>query len=166
MTGEGVHSIGKMIMTEENSCTWRKICPSDTLSTINPTYTGLGSNPGPRGGKPSILTLSSYPHRHPSKPALFRLSYTSLSLIYDIFHTLHMHCQYHLPWLDQYHKLAWNWKKKLRNGRKISVLVAYSKVPSQHYAEETAKNHSQVTRVANVMLATNNTVVIHQCYHQ
>jgi hypothetical protein len=33
-------------------------CPSATLSTTNPTWPDLGSNPGRRGGKPSTNRLS------------------------------------------------------------------------------------------------------------
>jgi hypothetical protein len=33
-------------------------CPNDTLSTTNPTWPGLGSNPGHRGGKPATNHLS------------------------------------------------------------------------------------------------------------
>jgi hypothetical protein len=33
---------------------WEKTCPSTTLSTTNPTWPDLGSNPGRRGGKPAI----------------------------------------------------------------------------------------------------------------
>jgi hypothetical protein len=33
----------------ENRSTRRKTCPSATLSTTNPTWTGPGSNPGLRG---------------------------------------------------------------------------------------------------------------------
>jgi hypothetical protein len=35
-----------------------KICPSATLSTTNPTWPDLGSNPGRRGGKPATNSLS------------------------------------------------------------------------------------------------------------
>jgi hypothetical protein len=33
-----------MILTGEQRRTWRKICPCVTLSTTNPTWTGLGAN--------------------------------------------------------------------------------------------------------------------------
>jgi hypothetical protein len=39
-------------VTGDNSRFCRKTRFSATLSTINPTFTGLGSNPGPRGEKP------------------------------------------------------------------------------------------------------------------
>jgi hypothetical protein len=35
-----------------------KTCPSATLSTTNPTWTGPGSNPGCRGGRPAANRLS------------------------------------------------------------------------------------------------------------
>jgi hypothetical protein len=39
-----------MKLTGESRSTRGKICPSATLSTTNPTWTDLGSNPGPRDG--------------------------------------------------------------------------------------------------------------------
>jgi hypothetical protein len=42
-------SIGGMILTGENGCTWRKTCPSATLSARNPTWTGLRLNLGLQG---------------------------------------------------------------------------------------------------------------------
>jgi hypothetical protein len=38
--------------------TLRKTCPSATLSTINPTWTDLGSNPGLRSERPATNRLS------------------------------------------------------------------------------------------------------------
>jgi hypothetical protein len=35
-----------------------KTCPSATLSTTNPTWPDLGSNPGRRGGKQATNSLS------------------------------------------------------------------------------------------------------------
>jgi hypothetical protein len=35
-----------------------KTCPNATLSTTNPTFLDLGSNPGLRGGKPATNSLS------------------------------------------------------------------------------------------------------------
>jgi hypothetical protein len=35
-----------MILVEENESTWRKPCPSATLFTTNPTWTGIGLNSG------------------------------------------------------------------------------------------------------------------------
>ena len=43
---ECVRSTGTMTLTGENWCTQRKTCTSATLSTINPTWTGQGSNLG------------------------------------------------------------------------------------------------------------------------
>jgi hypothetical protein len=40
-----------MIMTGINQSTQKKACPSVTLSTTNPTRTGLESNQGPCGEK-------------------------------------------------------------------------------------------------------------------
>jgi hypothetical protein len=37
---------------------WETTCPSDALSTINPTWSDLGSNPDRRGGTPVIKLLS------------------------------------------------------------------------------------------------------------
>jgi hypothetical protein len=37
---------------------WEKTCLSATLSTTNPKWPDLGSNPGPRGGKPATNRLS------------------------------------------------------------------------------------------------------------
>jgi hypothetical protein len=42
---------GKLVYSE-------KTCPSATLSTTNPTWPDLGSNPGRRGGKPAPNHLS------------------------------------------------------------------------------------------------------------
>ena len=41
-----------------NRSTWRKFCPNATLSTTNPTQTGLGSKPGFRGEIPATDRLS------------------------------------------------------------------------------------------------------------
>ena len=46
-----------MILRDENRSTRRKICPSATLSTTNPTWTGLGVNPGLRGERPTTNRL-------------------------------------------------------------------------------------------------------------
>jgi hypothetical protein len=43
-----VCSIGGIILTGENRSTWRKPCPSTTLSTTNLKRADLASNPGPR----------------------------------------------------------------------------------------------------------------------
>jgi hypothetical protein len=38
-----------MTLTPDNQSTWRKICPTTTLYTINFTRTDMGTNPGLRG---------------------------------------------------------------------------------------------------------------------
>ena len=38
-------------MVKSKYCPQRKTCPSVTLSTTNPTWTGLGFNPGPRSNQ-------------------------------------------------------------------------------------------------------------------
>jgi hypothetical protein len=47
-----------MKLTGENRNTRGKTCPSATLSTINPTWTDLGSKPGLRGERPATNHLS------------------------------------------------------------------------------------------------------------
>jgi hypothetical protein len=47
-----------MKSTGESRSTRGKTCPSVTLSTINPTRTDPGSNPGLRGGRPATNRLS------------------------------------------------------------------------------------------------------------
>jgi hypothetical protein len=47
-----------MKLTGEKRSTRGKTCPSAILSTINPTWTGPGSNPGLRGGRPATNRLS------------------------------------------------------------------------------------------------------------
>jgi hypothetical protein len=48
-----------MKLTGENRRTRGEMCPSATLSTTNPTWTGLGSKtPGLRGGRPAANPLS------------------------------------------------------------------------------------------------------------
>jgi hypothetical protein len=46
------------ILTGENRRTRRKICPSATLSTTNPTWIDPGANPGLRGERPATNDLS------------------------------------------------------------------------------------------------------------
>jgi hypothetical protein len=46
-----------MKLTGENRSTRGKTCPSVTLSTTNPIWTDVGSNPGLRGGRPASETL-------------------------------------------------------------------------------------------------------------
>ena len=47
-----------MKLTGQNRSTRRKTCPSATLSTINPTWTEPGSNPGLRGERLATNRLS------------------------------------------------------------------------------------------------------------
>jgi hypothetical protein len=47
-----------MKLTGKKRSTRRKICPSATLSTTNPTWTDPGTNPGLRGGRPAANRLS------------------------------------------------------------------------------------------------------------
>jgi hypothetical protein len=47
-----------MKLTGENRSTRGKICPSATLPTTSSKCTGLGSNPGLRGGRPATNRLS------------------------------------------------------------------------------------------------------------
>jgi hypothetical protein len=53
-----LESDGGMILTGENRRTRRKTCPSDTLSTTNPTRIDPGANPGLRGERPATNDLS------------------------------------------------------------------------------------------------------------
>jgi hypothetical protein len=43
----------------EKSKYWEKTCLNDTLSTTNPTWPEVGSNPGRRGGKPATNRLAN-----------------------------------------------------------------------------------------------------------
>jgi len=45
-TKEQAWITGGMILTGENWSIWRKTCPTATLTSTNPTNTGLGQNPG------------------------------------------------------------------------------------------------------------------------
>jgi hypothetical protein len=47
-----------MKLTGENRSTREKTCPSDILSTTNPTWTDSGSNPGLRDERPAANRLS------------------------------------------------------------------------------------------------------------
>ena len=55
---EWIWSIGGMILTWKNWCTWRKSYPSATLSIIHPTWTGLELNPDLCNDRPTINSLS------------------------------------------------------------------------------------------------------------
>jgi hypothetical protein len=47
-----------MILIGENRRTWRKTCPSATLSTTNPTWINPGANPALRCGRPATNRLN------------------------------------------------------------------------------------------------------------
>jgi hypothetical protein len=51
-------SCGRMILTEKNLKTRRKICPIATLSTTNPTWTDLGVKLGLQAERPVTNHLS------------------------------------------------------------------------------------------------------------
>jgi len=53
-----VLNIGDNTVARKIRCTRRKTCPIDTMSTTNPTWTGLGSNPGLGGDRPATDRLS------------------------------------------------------------------------------------------------------------
>jgi hypothetical protein len=53
-----VESHGGLILTGENSGSRRETCPSDTLSTTNPTWNDKGANPGLGGERPATNDLS------------------------------------------------------------------------------------------------------------
>jgi hypothetical protein len=61
-----------------------KTCPSAILSTTNPTWPDLESNPGRRGGKPATNRLSYRTAFSPalSLPLLFRLASATYVLLY------------------------------------------------------------------------------------
>jgi hypothetical protein len=52
------------ILTGESRRTQRKICPSATLSTINPIWIYTGANPVLRGERPATNRLSHAWHGH------------------------------------------------------------------------------------------------------
>ena len=47
-----------MKLTGENRSTWRKTCPSATLSTTNPTWIDPELKPGLRGERPTTNHMS------------------------------------------------------------------------------------------------------------
>jgi hypothetical protein len=70
-------------MTGENRRTWRKTCPSATLSTTNPTWAALGANSALHGEKPvtNHLSYGTAPHY-----------LTDTECILALFCTLHKIC--------------------------------------------------------------------------
>jgi hypothetical protein len=70
-----MESHGRMIlMTGENQRTWRKTCPSSTLSTTNPTWIDLGVNPGLHIERPATNHLSHGMAPQVNLPVLFLLA--------------------------------------------------------------------------------------------
>jgi hypothetical protein len=57
MIYEWICSIGALILTVENRRSRRKICPSTTLSTANPTWTSIRVNPGLRCQNPAAVCV-------------------------------------------------------------------------------------------------------------
>jgi len=55
---EQAWTTGGMIVTGENWSIWRKTFPTATLSSTNPTNTGLGQNPGLCSQRPPRLTYT------------------------------------------------------------------------------------------------------------
>jgi hypothetical protein len=55
-----IWSNGGMIWKDKNRRTRRKTCPSPTLSTTNPTWTALSTNPGLRGKKPATNRVTAF----------------------------------------------------------------------------------------------------------
>lgn len=55
-----VWSIGGMILTRDNQSTWSRTCLCTTLSTINPTWTGLASNCIFCNDRPELTARGSY----------------------------------------------------------------------------------------------------------
>ena len=53
-----------MIMTGETRRTGRKTCPTVILSTTNPIWTGLGSNPTLRSDRTAITQSKLYMLKH------------------------------------------------------------------------------------------------------
>jgi hypothetical protein len=53
-----VWSIGGMKLTKDKWSAWKETCPIDTLSTTNPTLTGMGSNLVILGERPATVKPS------------------------------------------------------------------------------------------------------------
>jgi hypothetical protein len=56
--GDECGAISEIRISRGNQNTRRKPAPSATMSTTNPTWLDVGSNPGRRGGKPATSRLS------------------------------------------------------------------------------------------------------------
>jgi hypothetical protein len=50
--------IGGVMLTGKTEVIGEKVCPSATLSTTDPTWTGLVLNPGNRGERPKLKRLT------------------------------------------------------------------------------------------------------------
>jgi hypothetical protein len=72
-----------MKLIGENRSTRGKTCPSATLSTTNPTWTDLGSNPGLRGRRPAANHMS---HGTALGGCLVRYCSFSCLELYVLFH--------------------------------------------------------------------------------
>jgi hypothetical protein len=92
-----------MKLTAESRSTRGKTCPSETLSTTNPTCTDPASNPGFRGERPATNRLSHgtarIPHLHfisatkwPS--LLHNLNWSSKRLLHAVCENLHLHSSF------------------------------------------------------------------------
>jgi hypothetical protein len=71
------------ILTGENRRTRRKICPSATLSTTNPTWIDLGANPVFRGDRPATNDLSHGTAHYVSLSLTNRKSSVHLRALYS-----------------------------------------------------------------------------------
>jgi hypothetical protein len=69
-----MNSYGGMILTEKNRRTWRKTCPNDNLSIINPTWTKPGANPRLRDDRPNCTIIFTYTSGKISKLDLWEIS--------------------------------------------------------------------------------------------
>jgi hypothetical protein len=71
-----------MILTGENQRTWRKICPSATLSTTNPIWIDTGMNLGLHGERP--LTNHLNHGMAPEKPYINLFHAVTYLLMHDL----------------------------------------------------------------------------------
>jgi hypothetical protein len=59
-----IWSNGGMILAQKNLRTWRKTCPSATLSTTNPTWINPSANLGLHGDRPANNLPYTHDNRH------------------------------------------------------------------------------------------------------
>jgi hypothetical protein len=108
-----------MKLTGENRSTRGKTCPSATLSTTNPTWIELGSNPGLRGGRPAANLLShgtAYKHSYYRGFQCGRTYVHRCTYVYNAL--LHIEvCLY--PHISRTHNL----QKRLCQDQKINILI-------------------------------------------